>query len=399
MTQPPISDLKACVQAEIAQHRTGLLELSRKLHDHPEIAMQEQQAAGWLTEYLKASGFATITGIAAMPTAFRAACGKGQPVIAFLAEYDALPGLGHACGHNLIATAAVAAALGARTVVNALGGTVQVVGTPAEELEGGKIAMLARGAFEGIDAALMLHPAAHDSATVRTLACISLETEFFGRESHAAAHPELGVNALEAMILSFNALDALRQHIKSDARIHGIITDGGRAANIVPAHSAGRFLVRAMDARYLTELKEKVLSCFRGAAASTGARLEYRWDESQYYAPMRNNETLARLYIANMAPLGREVPFYNADQSFGSTDMGNVSQAVPAIHTSVAIAQPGTSEHTPEFAALAREEKSFEAALQAATALAMTAIDLFNNPELVTQVKREFGDHQAIPGL
>jgi metal-dependent amidase/aminoacylase/carboxypeptidase family protein len=207
--------------------------------------------------------------------------------------------------------------------------------------------------------------------------------EFLGREAHAAAHPELGINALAAMVLSFNALDALRQHIRSDARVHGVITDGGKAANIVPGRSAGRFLVRTTDAAYLTELKEKVLSCFKGAAGSTGAELKYRWDDSEYYAPMRNNETLARLYVENMAVLEHSVPYYNGDQSFGSTDMGNVSQKLPAIHVSVAIAPHDVSEHSTEFARLAREDKSFEAVLQAATALSFTAIDLLSNPENV----------------
>jgi amidohydrolase len=384
------STLKALAQSEIARHRQTLLELSRKLHDNPEIAMQEHKAAAWLTDELKSAGFVVTSGIAGMATAFRASYGNGSPVVAFIAEYDALPGLGHACGHNLIATAAVAAALGAKSPSESLGGTILVIGTPAEELEGGKIAMLARGAFNGIDAALMLHPSAHDSATIQALACMALDVDFFGKEAHAAAHPELGINALAAMILSFNAIDSLRQHIRGDARIHGIITDGGKAANIVPAHTSGRFLVRTADAGYMPELREKVLSCFKGAALSTGARLKYRWNESEYYAPMRNNETLARLYMANMSSFGHQVAFYDSRQSFGSTDMGNVSQAVPAIHASVAIAEPGVSEHSVEFARLAREEKSFNAILEAATSLCFTAIDLLSDPEKRNQVACEF---------
>ncbi len=385
-----LAPLKSAARAEILNHRHELLELSQRLHDNPEIAMEEHKAAGWLTEILAKNGFSVQRSIVSLPTAFRASAGRGKPVIAFLAEYDALPGLGHACGHNLIATAAVAAGLGAKTALGALNGEIQVIGTPAEELCGGKIAMLARGAFRGIDAALMLHPAAHDSATIKALACIALEVEYTGREAHAAAHPELGINALAAMILSFNALDALRQHIRSDARVHGIITDGGKAANIVPAHSAGRFLVRSSDANYLAELKEKVLNCFRGAALATRADLKYRWDDAEYYAPMRNNEVLACLYTENMSALGRTVPYFDGDQSFGSTDMGNVSQALPAIHVSVAIAPPGVSEHSVEFARLAREEKSFDAALLSATALAFTAIDvLAGGEEMLRKKQRE----------
>ena len=383
-------EVKKRAAVEIIRRRQAFSEISRKLHDNPEIALQEHKAAAWLTTELRANNFVVETGIADMPTAFKATYGQGPPVIAFLAEYDALPELGHACGHNLIATAAIAAAIGAQVATDTFGGTVMVVGTPAEEIVGGKIAMLKHNAFHDIDAALMLHPAAHDSATIKTLACIALDIEFYGKEAHAAAHPELGINALEAMILSFNSLDALRQHIRSDARIHGIITDGGRAANIVPAHSAGRFLVRASDTAYVEELREKVLDCFRGAAVATSARLEYCWDESEYYAPMRNNETLARLYLANVNALGHDVPYYHSDQSFGSTDAGNVSQKVPTIHVSVAIAPPGVSEHTVEFARLAGEEKSLEAVLQAATALAQTAVDLLADPEQMVKVQRKF---------
>jgi len=397
MTQDNESSPKNTAVAEIARHKQMLYKLSCLLHDNPETALQEYKAVAWLTEELRNCGFTVDTGLADMPTAFRASYGHGAPTIAFIAEYDALPVLGHACGHNLIAAAAVAAAIGAKTFVDNFPGTIMVIGTPAEELSGGKINMLEHGAFQDIDVSLMLHPAAHDSATIKSLACLALEVEFHGRESHAAAHPERGINALEAMILSFNALDALRQHIRSDARIHGIITDGGHAANIVPAYSAGRFLVRATETAYIEELRGRVLGCFQGAALATGARLEYRWNEAEYYAPMRNNKTLAQLYIANMATLGLKVPIYDPDQSFGSTDAGNLSQAVPTIHTSVAIAPSGVSEHTPEFARLAREESGFEAVLRAATALSLTAIDLFADPAQMTRIKHEFDrtDHQC----
>jgi amidohydrolase len=386
-----LAERKTAAKAAIAARKERLAALSQNLHAHPELAMHEHDAQRWLTEELAADGFEISKGTAGLPTAFEAACGQGNPRLAFLAEYDALPGLGHACGHNLIAAAALAAGLGAQAALDGLSGTVLVMGTPAEELEGGKILMVARGAFKKVDAALMLHPAAHDSATVKALACLALEVEFFGKEAHAAAHPDLGVNALEAMIQSFTAINALRQHVRSDARIHGIITDGGRAANIVPGHSAARFLVRTDDAGYLDELKGKALACFEGAARATGARLEHRWDDQAYFAPMRNNAVMARLYADNMASLGHPVPYYNAGQSFGSTDMGNVSQAVPAIHTSVAIAPPGTSEHTPAFARLAGGARALDLALEAATALAWTALDLLARPELMAEAKAEHG--------
>lgn len=252
--------------------------------------------------------------------------------------------------------------------------------------------MVERGAFNNIDSAMMVHPSSYDTATIRALACASLDVEFFGQEAHAAAHPEAGINALEAMIQSYNAINSLRQHMVERARIHGIITDGGSAANIVPGHSAGRFLVRADDVTYLEELKERVLNCFRGAAQATGTRLEYRWDASQY-APMRNNQALARLFVDNMASLGHPVPVFNPAISFGSTDMGNVSQRVPTMHAEAAIAPPHVSVHTPEFARLAAEEKSHLIMLEAATALAQTAIDLLASPEELAKVREEFEKH------
>jgi amidohydrolase len=248
--------------------------------------------------------------------------------------------------------------------------------------------MAERGAFDNIDMAMMVHPGAHDTATTQALACITLEVEFFGKAAHAAASPETGINALEAMLLSFAAINALRQHVVDKARIHGIITDGGEAPNVVPAHSAGSFLVRAEDNAYLDELKEKVLNCFVGAAAATGARLEYQWGKV-LYAPLRNNLTLAELFRQNMKPLGREMPLASSGR-VGSTDMGNVSQIVPGIHPTIAVAPEEVVIHSPEFAEVAASEAGIKGMLDAAKALAMTVVDLIASPEIVTKVKEEF---------
>ncbi len=237
--------------------------------------------------------------------------------------------------------------------------------------------------------AMMAHPGLQDTATTRALACQALEVEFFGQAAHAAARPEAGINALEAMLQSFAAINSLRQHIKDRARIHGIITDGGQAANIVPDHSAGTFLVRAEDDTYLDEIKPRVLNCFIGAATASGARLEYRWGDIRY-APMRNNLALAKLFSQNMQSLGRTVPLADASQSFGSTDMGNVSQLVPAIHAFVAIAPIGVVTHSPQLASAATSEAGIKGLLDAAKALAMTVVDLVANPEITSQVKEEF---------
>ena len=383
-----IKALKDSVIKEVEAHRSRLRDISLKIHANPELGFKEVKASALLTQYLEENGFAIKRGICELPTAFQGRYGNGKPAIAILAEYDALPQLGHACGHNLIAGCAVGAAVASKPAIDKCGGSVLVIGTPAEEFYGGKVVMAERGAFDNIDMAMMVHPGAHDTATTQALACITLEVEFFGKAAHAAASPETGINALEAMILSFAAINALRQHVVDKARIHGIITDGGEAPNVVPAHSAGSFLVRAEDNAYLDELKKKVLNCFVGAAAATGARLEYQWGKV-LYAPLRNNLTLAELFRQNMKPLGREMPLASSGR-VGSTDMGNVSQIVPGIHPTIAVAPEEVVIHSPEFAEVAASEAGIKGMLDAAKALAMTVVDLIASPETVTKVKEEF---------
>ena len=384
-----VEELKASVIGEIEAHRHQLNELSLRIHSNPELGFQEIKAAFWLTQYLETNGFYIEGGICELPTAFRGSYGKGKPLVAILAEYDALPKLGHACGHNIIATSAVGAAVASKLAIDQFGGKIIVVGTPAEEIYGGKVKMVERGAFDNLDIAMMVHPAPYDSVTIKALACHTLEVEFYGKAAHAAAQPEVGVNALEAMLQSFNAINSLRQHIKDRARIHGIITDGGEAANIIPAHSAGIFIVRAEDNTYLDELRQKVINCFVGAATTSGARLEYRWGDVQY-APMRNNLTLAQLFGQNMEVLGRTVKLTSPRASFGSTDMGNVSQLVPSIHPLVAIAPEGVAVHSPQFASVAASEAGNRGLCDGAKALAMTVVDLLANSKIVIRIKEEF---------
>ncbi len=380
---------KASVVKEIEAQRDRLGELCLKIHSNPELGFKEEEAAGLLTGYLEENGFSVERGICQLPTAFRASYGTGKPHVAVMAEYDALPGLGHACGHNIIATSAVGAAVASKTAVDKFGGSILVIGTPAEELYGGKIIMAERGAFENLDIAMIVHPGTSDTAVTEALACQSLDVEFFGKAAHAAASPEQGINALEAMLQSFTAINSLRQHIRSTARIHGIITDGGEASNVVPAHSAGSFLVRSKENNYLDELKEKVLNCFIGAATATGARLQYRWDDV-CYAPMRTNLVLARLFAQNMQSLGRSISLSDPDNAFGSTDMGNVSQLVPSIHAFVAIADKDVQLHTTRFAEAAASDRGLNGALDAAGALAMTVVDLLSSPEIMNGIKEEF---------
>jgi len=381
--------LKVSVKGIVDAHRHLLGELSLKIHSNPELGFQEVKAASWLTQYLEENGFSVERGICDMPTAFRGSYGQGRPVIAILAEYDALPRVGHACGHNLIAAIAVGAGVASKPAIDQFGGSIVILGTPAEELYGGKVIMAERGAFDNVDIAMMVHPGTHDVATTPALACVTLEVEFFGRAAHAATRPEAGINALEAMLQSFTAINSLRQHIKDKARIHGIITNGGEAPNIVPAYSSGTFLVRAEDNAYLDELKQKVINCFIGAATATGARLEYKWGDI-CYAPMRNNMCLARLFSQNMESLGRKMQLSDLNRGFGSTDMGNVSQLVPSIHPSVAIAPLGVAIHSPQFASAAASEAGIQGLIDAAKALALTVADLLANPDIVARVKEEF---------
>jgi amidohydrolase len=358
-----------------------------RIHRSPELGFQEVKASGWLTEYLERNGFKVEKGICQMATAFKGSYGSGKPAIALLAEYDALPQLGHACGHNIIATAAVGAAVAARGAIDEAGGSVVVIGTPAEELHGGKVIMAERGAFEDIDAAMIVHPSVVDMASIQALACIGLEVEFWGKAAHAAVYPHEGINALEAMIQAFNGINSLRQHIRERARIHGIITQGGEAPNVIPAYTAGSLLVRAEDDAYLDELKEKVLNCFKAASLATGARLEYKW--AAHYAPLKTNFALAEVFTKNMEALGRNL-WPTLDRGLGSSDVGNVSTLVPTIHPMVAIAPIEILAHSPEFAEAAASEDGNRGLLDGAKALAMTVVDLIAQPEIMARVKEEF---------
>ncbi len=384
-----VASLKSQIRDAVEEHRQELIDLSIMIHSHPELGFEEEKACEWLTGFLGKYGFHVERGIAGLPTAFRATYGRDSPVVALLAEYDALPGIGHACGHNIIATSSVGAAMAARLAVDKFGGTVAVLGTPAEELYGGKAIMAEKGIFQDIAAAMLVHPAASNTNSIQALACIGLDIEFFGKAAHASSSPSEGINALEAMIQAFNHINSLRQHIRERARLHGIITDGGQAANIIPAHSAGSFLVRAEDEDYLEILKGKVLSCFQSAAVATGARLEYKWAEPHYMA-MRTNNHFAEVFARNLEAAGRRVQSYHEERGMGSTDMGNVSQKVPSIHPSISIVNPGIVEHTAEFAQAAASEEGHRGMLDAAKAMAMTVYDLLSNHEVLAKVTEEF---------
>ena len=383
-----IENLKLKAKDGVELQRQQLIQLSLNIHDNPELGFEEEKASAWLTGYLEDNEFHVERGIAGVATAFRATYGQGSPRIALLAEYDALPKIGHGCGHNIIAASAVGAAVGSKPIIDRLGGNIVVLGTPGEEVFGGKIDMVQAGVFKEIDVAMIVHPGVRNVVTMQALACTGVEAEFFGQPAHASAEPHKGVNALEAMILAFTSINSLRQHIKEEARIHGIITDGGEAPNIVPAHSAAEFYVRAPDNEYLDELKSKVSNCFIGASTASGARLEYHWDDIAFDS-MKNNETLAELFKQNLESLGRHVEAFNPEFGLGSTDMGNVSQVVPSIHPTIAIASPEVLIHTPEFAAAATSEAGHEGLTDAAKALAMTVVDILQ-PGMLDKIRQEF---------
>ncbi len=381
-------ELKLKVKDSVESQRQQLTRLSLNIHDNPELGFREEKASAWLAGYLEDNGFHVERGIAGLPTAFRATYGQGSPRVALLAEYDALPKIGHGCGHNIIGVSAVGAGVSSKHIIDQLGGSVVVMGTPGEEGFGGKIDMVKAGAFKEIDVAMIVHPDTRNMSTEEALAASTLEVEFFGRPAHAAGQPHKGINALDALILAFTSINSLRQHIRGDARIHGIITDGGEAPNIVPAHSAAVFLVRALDDDYLAELRDRVLSCFTGASVATGARLEYRWRD-RTYAPMKNNMTLAGLFKQNLESVGRKVEAFDPRFGLGSTDMGNVSQVVPSIHPTIAIAHGDVLIHTPEFAAATVSDAGHNGLLDAAKAMAMTVADILQ-PGTIDKIRQEF---------
>jgi amidohydrolase len=385
-------ELKTRILDYIDEIGPMLIEISQTIHANPELAFEEHASMALLADTAERHGFAVERGVAGLDTAFVATSpgDAAAPTVAFIAEYDALPGIGHACGHNIIGTAATGAALALQVLRDELPGTFKLVGTPAEERGGGKVIMVERGIFDGIDAAMMVHPGTKAMTTRGTLASNKVEFEFFGQSAHAAAAPDQGVNALDACIQTFNNINALRQHLTPDVRIHGIITHGGDAANVVPAYTSASFSVRAASSEQAFEVLQKVIRCAEAGALAAGATVKHK--HLTHYANRIANPTMARLFADNIGGLGENVQEPLPGERMGSSDMGNVSQVVPAIHPYVVIADPGTSGHTPEFAAAAASARGDAALLRSAKAMAMTAVDLLTQPELMTQVQQEFSE-------
>ncbi len=386
--------LKARATARIDEERPALLDLSARIHAHPELCFAEHRAAGWLAEYLESRGFALERGAFGLPTAFAAHRGSGRPRVAVLCEYDALPGIGHACGHNIIAAAGAGAGVALGELVAETGGSIVVLGTPAEEGGGGKIAMARAGAFAETDAAMMIHPASLDLICMNVLAVSTLAVEYRGRAAHAAAAPHAGVNALDGLVTAYQAIAQLRQHIRPSERVHGIITDGGQAPNIVPERAAALFYVRAATEARLVKLRRRVEGCFQAGALASGAECAVH-KTGEDYSDMWSNAPLATAYRANIEQLGHVIAEAPLEHISGSTDMGNVSKLLPSIHPMIAIAPPRVALHTQEFARYAASADGERGVLDGAKALAMTGIDVLCTSALRAAMRDAFAAAEA----
>lgn len=368
---------KETAQQAIGAARERLIELSHRIHADPELAFEEHRASGWVADELERAGYDVRRGVADLPTAFVADIGSGPLVLGICCEYDALPDVGHACGHNVIAAAGVGAAVGLAGLADDLGLTVRVFGTPAEEGGGGKVLMLDHGVFAGTHAAMMVHPMPREMAEAHMLAISNLDVTYTGKAAHASAFPHEGINAADALTVAQVAIGLLRQHLLPTDRVHGIVTRGGEAPNIVPARTSAAYYVRATDLEGVEALLPRVRACFEAGATATGATLDVR-EKTPPYAEFRNDAAMVAFYRANAEALGRRFhqPAPNEPAAVGSSDMGNVSRAMPAIHPMVAIDAGDSGNHQPEFARHCASPSADAAVVEGATAMAWTCIDL-----------------------
>jgi amidohydrolase len=383
-----ILEEKKTILAAVDARDSELRELSLKIHANPELSFHEFQAMNWLTEPLEQAGFHVEKGISNLETSFRATWEgiSGGPTVAILAEYDALAGLGHGCGHNIIGTSAVGAALALKDAHPKLPGKIVVLGTPAEEEGGGKILMVENGVFDDIDVVMMCHPQKQTMVMRGGLACVDATFKFYGKASHASSAPEKGISALDAVINTFVAINSLRQFFKDDVRIHGIITKGGEATNVVPAYCEAEFLLRAETVEELKIVRDKVYTAARHATEAVGANIETK--EGLIYAERNNNSALASLFKDNLELLGEEVMDPPTKGGIGSSDIGNVGQVTATIHPYVKITDATT--HTPEFVEASASEEGMIGLNKAAKALAMTAFDVCSNPAHFQAIRKEF---------
>ncbi|MEK0316517.1 M20 family metallopeptidase [Cohnella sp. 56] len=382
---------KSRIRETIDAYAPTLREIAAFIAAHPELGHEERLASERLTAALEALGFTVERGTLGLATAFVAEykSAKPGPTVALLAEYDALPEIGHACGHHLICTMALGAAAGLMPLLDETGGILRVYGTPAEETKGAKVDMAAAGLFDDVDAALMAHPYHSYERSGSSLAMDALQYEFFGKAAHAAANPEDGINALDAVIQLFNGVGALRQQTRSDARIHGIVSHGGQAPNVIPDYAAARFYVRAKSRAYTDELVRKVNACAEAAAIATGSRLavsnyEYSYDE------LRTNEALSDAFTANLIDGGVAADEIVSGHDNGSLDLGNVSLRCPAVHGYIKVVDAPYALHSLEFRDAAQLPRAYEGMVLGAKTLALTAYDVLTDGALLARIQQAF---------
>lgn len=383
-----MSDQKQTVIDRVDVVGNVLIALSHKIHANPETAWQEFESAAAVAKTLSDHGFEVVEQVAGLPTAFRAEFGTGDLTVALCAEYDALPRLGHACGHNIIASSSVGAAIALTSVAHELNLKVVVLGTPAEEGGGGKIVMLERGAFDGIDIAALVHPGPVDVAFAEPFAVRHIAVKFSGKAAHAAAYPEQGVNAADAFTIAQVAIGLLRQQLPSSVRVHGVMTRGGEAPNAIPEVTEGRWYVRATSTKLMEETFERIAKCFEAGALATGCSLEIH-DESQPYSEFTNHPNLNEIYKSNAESIGRV--FDDNDPRIkmnrASTDLGNISKVIASIHPYIGVNSGAAVNHQKEFAAACITADADQAVLDAAKAMAMTLVEIAANSQLRQYVK------------
>ena len=384
-----LDEAKSTICSYIDDISEELIAVSHAIHENPELGYEEHFAHEQLTKVLIDKGLDVHKSAYEIDTAFEARAGKTGPVVALLCEYDALPGIGHACGHNIIAAAGIGAGLAASTLAETFNGQLRILGTPAEEGGGGKVRMLNRGAFESVEAVLMIHPADADLPNISSLAVQQLKATYTGKAAHAAAAPEKGINALDGAVLGYMGVAALRQHIAPDERLHGIFTNGGQKANIVPETAESTWYARSSTMDRLEVLKTRLVETLNGGAKSAGCEIQIEWI-NEPYAEVLDNTPILDAYMKNSESIGRVIKAPIGDGVVGSTDLGNVSHVVPSIHPMVKVAPEGTAIHTIDFEKWAKSEEADKGLLDSAKAMAMTVIDCWHNPSLLKQAKEFF---------
>jgi amidohydrolase len=386
-----MSDGFALIKKEIKRIAPEAARLNHLLFENPELNYKEEFAAELLTSSLGKQGFGIRRGRGKLRTAFEAVWrgGKSKPTVALLMEYDALPKMGHACGHNMIAAGTFGAAVALKNALGKKCGTLKVIGTPAEEGGGGKLLMIRSGWFRGVDAGIMAHPSNKNRAVARMLAVMEIDFHYYGKASHAAAYPDKGVNALDAVIALFNSVNAMRQQTPDFSRVHGIITKGGDAPNIIPEYASAKFMVRALAMPEFSVMLNKVAECAKGAARATGCRLKIVKNPLAY-EPFEPNRALGVICSKYMKMAGLEESSANETDGMGSSDIGNLSQVIPAIHLEYAVGGENVVNHSREFLKAVVSKKGEEAMMKAAVVVAATVAELFTNPAALKNVKKEF---------